>query len=251
MREFLLLLLAHVLVDFYWQPTSWVADKREKKYKSRYLYLHVLLVIIVSYITLHAWKNPLPAIAVGIAHGVIDLVKISFDKKGSLTWFVVDQVAHLVTIALTALILTSNIGPGFEILAAWLNTPKTLATLSGALLSLSPISFLVGILTRPWREELAKLAPEADDNLANAGRWIGMSERLLIFVFVLVNQYSAIGFLIAAKSLLRYNDKATDAGIPPAYISKKSEYVLVGTLMSYTCAIAIALAVRILSQKFK
>lgn len=251
MTEFLLLLLAHVLVDFYWQPTAWVNHKKEKKYKSRYLYLHILLVIIVSYITLHQWRNPIPAILLGIAHGVIDLVKISFDKKGSLTWFIADQAAHLVTIALTALILTNNLIPGFEALITGLNNPKTLATLSGALLSLSPISFLVGILTRPWREELRKLAPEADDNLANAGRWIGMSERLLIFVFVLINQYSAIGFLIAAKSLLRYNDKATDAGIPPAYISKKSEYVLVGTLMSYTCAIAVALAVQLLSQKFK
>lgn len=251
MTEFLLLLLAHVLVDFYWQPTQWVTDKKEKKYKSRYLYFHILLVIIVSYIALHQWKNPFPAIALGIAHGVIDLVKISFDKKGSLSWFIADQAAHLATIALTALVLTNNILPGFETLISWLNKPKTLATLSGAMLSLTPISFFVGILTRPWREELAKLAPGADDNLANAGRWIGMSERLLIFVFVLVNQYSAIGFLIAAKSLLRYNEKVTDSGIPPAYISKKSEYVLVGTLMSYTCAIAVAVAVQILSQKFK
>lgn len=251
MTEFLLLLLAHVLVDFYWQPTSWVTDKKEKKYKSRYLYFHTLLVIVVSYIALHQWENPFPAIALGIAHSVIDLVKISFDKKGSLTWFIADQAAHLATIALTALILTSNILPGLESLSIWLNKPKTLAALSGAMLSLSPVSFFVGILTRPWREELAKLAPGADDNLANAGRWIGMSERLLIFVFVLVNQYSAIGFLIAAKSLLRYNEKVTDSGIPPAYISKKSEYVLVGTLMSYTCAIAVALAVQILGQKFK
>jgi hypothetical protein len=247
MIEFLLLLLAHILVDFYWQPTRWVTDKKEKKYKSRYLYFHTLLVVIVSYIALHQWENPLPAIALGIAHGVIDLVKISFDKKGSLTWFVADQAAHLATIALAALIITSNITPGFEAFTTWLNTPKTLATLSGTLLSLSPVSFLVGILTKPWREELSKLAPDADDNLASAGRWIGMSERLLIFVFVLINQYSAIGFLIAAKSLLRYNEKAIDSGIPPAYISKKSEYVLVGTLMSYTCAIAVALAVRMLS----
>jgi hypothetical protein len=247
MTEFLLLLLAHVLVDFYWQPTSWVTDKKEKKHRSRYLYFHVLLVIIVSYVALHQWDNPLPAIALGIAHGIIDLIKISLDKKGTLTWFIADQAAHLATIALTALILTSNIHPGMQQFVTWFNTPKILAALSGALVSLNPISFLVGILTRPWREELTRLAPDADDNLANAGRWIGMSERLLIFVFVLVNQYSAIGFLIAAKSLLRYNDKAIDSGIPPAYISKKSEYVLVGTLMSYTCAIAVALAVRMLS----
>lgn len=247
MTQFLLLLLAHVLVDFYWQPTAWVVGKREKTYQSKYLYFHVLLVILASYVALAHWQNPLPAIALGVAHGIIDLIKISLDKKGSLTWFIADQAAHIATIALTALVLTGQLQPGFQTFISWFYTTKTLATVSGALLSLSPISFLVGILTKPWREELSRLAPNADDNLANAGRWIGMSERLLIFVFVLVNQFSAIGFLIAAKSLLRYNDKASDAGIPPAYISKKSEYVLVGTLMSYTCAIAVALIVRMLS----
>jgi hypothetical protein len=244
MTEFLLLLLAHVLVDFYWQPTSWVTDKKKKSFRSKYLYWHILLVIVVSYVILHQWDNPMPALLLGLTHGIIDVVKISFDKKGSLAWFITDQIAHILTIAIAALLLTNTIEPGFKQLLTWLDTPKTLATMAGALTSLSPVSFLVGILTRPWREELSKLAPEADGNLANAGRWIGMSERLLIFVFVLANQFSAIGFLIAAKSLLRYNDKAPAPETSPAYISKKSEYVLVGTLMSYTCAIAIALMVR-------
>ncbi|WAC09639.1 DUF3307 domain-containing protein [Dyadobacter pollutisoli] len=246
MTEFLLLLLAHVLVDFYWQPTSWVIDKKKKSLRSKYLYFHVLLVIAISYILLGKWDNPMPVIVLGIAHGIIDIVKIKFDKKGTLTWFIADQAAHLITIIIATLIITNKLNIGFETFKTWLYTPKTLAILSGALLSLSPISFLVGILTKPWREELTKLAPDIDDNLANAGRWIGMSERLLIFVFVLVSQFSAIGFLIAAKSLLRYNDKTAGGEIPPAYISKKSEYVLVGTLMSYTCAIAVALAVKML-----
>jgi hypothetical protein len=244
MIEFLLLLLAHILVDFYWQPTSWVNDKKEKGFRSRFLYLHALLVIIFSYLLLGHWGNPLPAIGLGVAHGIIDITKVSLDKKGTLGWFVADQIVHLITIILTALLVTDKLPLGWQTFTLWLYTPKTLAILSGALLSLSPISFLVGILTRPWREELEKLAPDINDNLANAGRWIGMSERLLIFVFVLVSQFSAIGFLIAAKSLLRYNEKAPNGEIPPAYISKKSEYVLVGTLMSYTCAIAIALAVK-------
>ncbi|MCE6991691.1 DUF3307 domain-containing protein [Dyadobacter sp. CY323] len=244
MTEFLLLLLAHVLADFYWQPTTWVTDKKEKSFRSKYLYFHVLLVIVLSYILLGHWNNPLPALAIGVAHGIIDILKISFDKQGKLTWFIADQVAHLITIIVAALILTDHVPIGLETFKTWLYTTKTLAILSGALLSLSPVSFFVGILTKPWREELVRLAPDANDNLANAGRWIGMSERLLIFVFVLVSQFSAIGFLIAAKSLLRYNDKLPAGEISPSYISKKSEYVLVGTLMSYTCAIAVALAVK-------
>jgi len=247
MIEFLQLLLTHILVDFYWQPTKWVIEKREKSFRSKYFYLHIALVIIVSYVVLGHWSNPLPALALGVAHGVIDIVKIAFDKKGTLIWFVGDQVAHLISIALTALIITNALPVDMEVFKKWLLTPKTLAIFTGALISLSPISFFVTTLTKPWQEELAEMAPNANDSLINAGRWIGMSERLLIFAFVLLSQFSAIGFLIAAKSLLRYNDKSASGEIfSPAYISKKSEYVLVGTLMSYTCAIAVALVVKTL-----
>ena len=248
MTEFLLLLLAHVMADFYWQPTSWVIDKKEKSFRSKYLYFHVGVVILTSYLFLGYWANSVPALSIGIIHGIIDILKIRFDKKGSAGWFLADQAAHLITIAVVASMLAGSLTISIEHLKVWLYAPKTLAQLSGALLCLSPVSFLVGILTRPWRDELSQLLPDANDNLANAGRWIGMSERLLIFVFVIVNQFSAIGFLIAAKSLLRYNDKNASGEIPPAYISKKSEYVLVGTLMSYTCAIAVAMTVKLFYQ---
>ncbi len=245
MIEFLLLLLAHVLADFYWQPTVWVVDKREKSFRSKYLYAHVGVVIITSYILLGHFQNPIPAIAIGLVHGIIDVAKLEFDKKGTTNWFIGDQIAHLLTIAITAIILTSSIPIEFVHFKDWFHNTKIIAVLTGTFLVLSPVSFLVGMLTKPWRDELDKLLPHADDNLANAGRWIGMSERLLIFVFVLLSQYSAIGFLIAAKSLLRYNDKAAAGEIPPTYISKKSEYILVGTLMSYTAAISTALAARL------
>ena len=245
MTEFLLLLLAHVLADFYWQPTNWVIDKKERSFRSKYLYVHVGVVIVTSYLFLGYWNNPAPALVIGVIHGMIDILKIKFDQKGSAGWFISDQVAHVITIAVVAAILSGSLTVSIDHLKTWLYSPKTLAQLSGALLCLSPVSFLVGILTRPWRDELSELVPDANDNLANAGRWIGMSERLLIFVFVIVSQFSAIGFLIAAKSLLRYNDKNASGEIPPAYISKKSEYVLVGTLMSYTCAITVAMVVKL------
>ena len=246
MTAFLSLLLAHIIADFYWQPTAWVNDKRRKSFRSRYLYVHVGMVMILSYVFLANWSNPFPALLIGIAHGLIDISKLHFDKKGTAAWFAADQALHLLSIALTAVILTSHLNVEIENLKLWLQTPRTLALASGVLLCLSPVSFLVGILTRPWREELEKLAPNADDNLANAGRWIGMAERILIFVFVMMAQFSAIGFLIAAKSLLRYNDKGVGTEIPAAYISKKSEYILVGTLLSYTFAIGVALVSKIL-----
>jgi hypothetical protein len=241
MKEFLLLLLAHVLSDFYWQPNHWVEHKRRRSFRSPYLYMHTGVVTITSYALLGYWTNPFPALVVGLIHMVIDIAKIELDKEGSAVWFIADQIAHVITLVLVAVFLSSTLPVGVDQFTTWLYSPKVLAQLSGVMLCLSPVSFLVGILTKSWRDELNILMPDANDNLANAGRWIGISERLLIFIFVIVGQFSAIGFLIAAKSLLRYNDKNASGDIPPAYISKKSEYVLVGTLMSYTCAIVIAM----------
>ncbi len=243
MIEFLALLIAHILADFYWQPTAWVASKRRLTWKARAFYAHIAVVTVTSYVLLGYWDRPEIALLLGLAHGVIDLVKLTWDKKESTQWFLTDQALHLLSIFLTAGLITHSLHASLDTLVSYLYIPENAAAGAGLLLCLHPVSFLVGMFTRPWRDELTRLAPGADDNLANAGRWIGISERLLIYAFVLLDQYAAIGFLIAAKSLLRYNDKHS-AGIPSAYISKKSEYVLIGTLLSYTCSIGLALVVK-------
>ena len=72
-------------------------------------------------------------------------------------------------------------------------------------------------------------------DLPNAGKLIGVVERLLSLVFVLLGQYEAVGFIIAAKSILRFaeGDKA------------KSEYVLIGTLLSFSMAIFVGVAIKL------
>ena len=60
-------------------------------------------------------------------------------------------------------------------------------------------------------------------------------ERGLILIFVVLAQYEAIGFLIAAKSILRFNETTSE--------NEKSEYVLTGTLLSLAIALLLGLAV--------
>ena len=65
---------------------------------------------------------------------------------------------------------------------------------------------------------------EIKENIKGAGEIIGYMERLLMAIFFCLGQYTAVGFIIAAKSIARY-DK----------ISKKgafAEYYLIGTLYS-------------------
>ncbi|HEX6982721.1 MAG TPA: hypothetical protein VF181_08160 [Balneolaceae bacterium] len=43
-----------------------------------------------------------------------------------------------------------------------------------------------------------------DEGEYNTGRLIGMLERIFVFLFVLFNQYTAIGFILAAKGVARF-----------------------------------------------
>ncbi len=71
----------------------------------------------------------------------------------------------------------------------------------------------------------------ADDSLHDAGKNIGYIECLFIFVFIVLNQWSAIGFLLAAKSVFRFGD------LSRARDRKLTEYILIGTLLSFGLAI--------------
>jgi len=62
-----------------------------------------------------------------------------------------------------------------------------------------------------------------------------MLERLLVFVLIILEQWSAIGFLITAKSVLRFSD------ISKAKDRKLTEYILIGTLLSFGLAILVGL----------
>lgn len=85
-------------------------------------------------------------------------------------------------------------------------------------------------LTARWRNEIHTQNSDRD-SLASAGFWIGVLERFLIVTFILIHEYSAIGLLIAAKSLLRFGDK------DEVHPRKQSEYILIGTLLSFCFAL--------------
>ena len=55
--------------------------------------------------------------------------------------------------------------------------------------------------------------------------------------FVLLDQWQAIGFLLTAKSILRFNE------LKGRNNRQRSEYVLLGTLLSFSLSIALGLAV--------
>src|SRR5690554_4823840 len=68
-----------------------------------------------------------------------------------------------------------------------------------------------------------------------AGKYIGVLERLFILGFVIGNFWEGIGFLLAAKSIFRFGD------LNNAKERHLTEYVLIGTLLSFGAAILIGL----------
>lgn len=61
-------------------------------------------------------------------------------------------------------------------------------------------------------------------------------ERIIILIFVLYSQYSAIGLLVAAKGIIRFNEKDRQ--------EIKTEYLVIGTLLSIVLAIITGLVVK-------
>jgi hypothetical protein len=229
------LLLAHILTDFVLQPTKLVKHKREKKASSWFLYFHSFLAGFLTYLFLQEWNLWYIPILISISHFFIDLWKLQH-KNDTLKLFLIDQFWHILIIILVWFYLIEGFSELIPFVAEVFSTPVILAIIIGYLLVIFPTGFLIGKATGRWHNELQ---PNGESHsLEAAGRYIGIFERILVLTFILTENFSAIGFLIAAKSILRFSDK-TDASA-----RKQTEYVLIGTLMSFAITILIGLLVR-------
>lgn len=225
------LLLAHLIGDFLIQPTHWIKDKEEKKHKSKYLYVHLLIhtlaILLLLQFDFTFWKG---LVIIIVSHFIIDLLKINFQNSSNKRrLFFLDQLAHLFVLASVV----------------YLYEPYPLIQAGSFLMSNQIILFVIALLTTTvvssifMKVIITKWELEEDINsasLEHAGKYIGMLERLFIFGFIALGQWQSIGFLLAAKSVFRFGDlsKAKDR--------KLTEYILIGTLLSFGFAILCGLA---------
>jgi hypothetical protein len=224
---FLKLLIVHFLGDFALQPDSWVAAKNKKRHKSRYLYyhlgIHALLLLIIFWFDWQYW--PL-FVAYTLSHFVFDLVKLKLNgKMNARVLFALDQLAHLFVIALLVYFYQP-----FSLAFDVLFSSRALLLIATILALTSVSSVVIKQLMSRWNLQ----AIEDDDALQNAGKYIGMLERLFIFGFVILHQWQAIGFLIAAKSVFRFSD------LSRAKDRKLTEYMIIGTFISFGLSLLIS-----------
>jgi hypothetical protein len=216
------LLAAHLLTDFALQPKKWVDERRQKHLASQEFWWHIALTTLVAswFTCFDTWWVP---VVIFFSHGLLDWWK-SY-RKDSILYFSIDQLLHLLVIGVIWVIKFPEAFKSIKLLQTCLEEPK-LWVVGVALIFLSnPIGIIIGMLTKPFRD---KIINHQEQSLENAGAWIGMLERLIIFFLVLISQYEAIGLLIAAKSIIRLKEGD----------QKMSEYVLVGTLLSVSVAMA-------------
>lgn len=230
---FIKLLLAHLLGDFIWQPNSWVADKEIKKHKSIYLYFHILLHGVLAAILVWEISFIPYAVLIAITHGIIDVIKLNFQKpKTKRIWFIADQIAHILILIGVVLLYQNK-----SIINFWQDNEFWIL-LTGILFITKPVSIIIKIIISIWSPENENA--HADNSLAHAGNYIGILERLFVFSFILTGHFEAIGFLLAAKSIFRFGD------LQEAKDRKLTEYVLIGTLISFGIAILTGLIVQAL-----
>jgi hypothetical protein len=223
------LIVAHLLTDFVLQPSEWVKQKKQEKHLSLKLYFHVLIAGITTYLLSGLWQNWWLPLVIMITHLFIDLWKLNRPDK--IAYFIIDQLLHIVVILMVWIFLFYNLAMVQHYLIQLLQNTKLWLIIIGYLLVTWPLGIVIGMATEKWR-----IAAEVNkEGLLKAGVWIGIFERLLIFTFILSNQFAAVGFLITAKSILRFSDKENT--------QKKTEYVLIGTLMSFAAAAIIGLLI--------
>ncbi len=225
---FVKLLLAHLIGDFILQPNSWVSDKEHRVYRSPYLYLHTLLHGVLAFVIIGKTDFFGYAFALALSHGFIDFLKLKFQKKKTKrNWFIVDQLLHLVVLVVISLLYNGQIIDfSFMDNQFWI-------MLTALVLLTKPTSIIIKNIISIWTPESKN--DKSDDSLQNAGNYIGILERLFVFYFVITGHYEAIGFLLAAKSIFRFGD------LKEAKDRKLTEYVLIGTLLSFGTAFLVGL----------
>ncbi|MBN9351677.1 MAG: DUF3307 domain-containing protein [Chitinophagaceae bacterium] len=231
---FLKLLLAHLLGDFVLQPESWVKEKELKKYRSPKLYLHVLIHFILMVIFTRDISLLPVILIISVSHLLIDILKVGFQNEHNRrTLFFVDQVLHLLVLVITVIIILPQ-----SIIIGQKEINYILILFTAILFLLSPSSIIIKTILSKWTPDARINNQEMEtSSLLNAGKMIGYLERLLVFIFILNVQWAAIGFLVTAKSVFRFGD------LKMGRDRKLTEYILIGTLLSFGMAILVGTTV--------
>ncbi len=216
---------AYLLAYFIFNSHECEIEKHRNIF-TKYHLLHGVIVFLFSYLlsfNLDFWYY---ALLLTIIHSLIDLLKRYLQLKNSKqNYFYINQIIHIIVLIAISLLFYHYSGISFIV-----NIPFNLVLIiTGFIFCAKPANIFIKNVFLSYSIEIPfnnhNNSSDNDTSLPNAGKLIGISERFLVLALILVNQFSAVGLIIAAKSILRYKS------------TTRNEYILVGTLLSFGIAV--------------
>jgi ABC-type multidrug transport system fused ATPase/permease subunit len=237
-RDFLALLLGHLLADFPFQ-TSWIVANKGKRWQATAahtaIHFGVTLVVLWSLAsTFSAMVIVVCAVIVAI-HAVQDLGKERLMRWHAVqrfpaTVFLLDQALHVFVLTIGALVL-SKTGPGAAIRSLSVSPAGRDRILLVAVVYSGFVfggGYLIRFLTRSLSNSAADSRAESTEEVRNAGLYIGWLERCLVLTAICTQSPAMVGLILAGKSIAR---------LPELKEPRFAEYFLIGTFLSVGLAI--------------
>lgn len=245
---FIPLLTSHLLVDFLLWP-------RPGRMRSAWTDVlgHAVLYASAGYLLLGRWQLWWALVLLLIYDALLRIPwRLQWADSSYSRWipFAVNQVVHLLGLAGLAGIIADvpTAQASSTWLASWGQTYlDVLAVVGGAVAAIWGGAEVIGYSVQPFVDELQSARAEAKPpqtplglgrGFEVGGKRIGQLERALIYLFILVGEPTAIGFLIAAKSIFRIGELREGAN------RMEAEYILIGTLMSFLFGLVVAYLTR-------
>lgn len=239
MSKYLLILgLGHLLGDFYFQTEKRAKEKEKNysgvlKHSAEYFVAGIVVIIPVFCIDML-----LAVLYLSLMHLAVDSVKYAVVRRRKNlkpgTVFCIDQLVHIFCIGILAYIMYCW---NFEAEETGL-VKDILEAFGGDLTAIGKWIFAILLICKPSNVLIQKLLYGYKPKSGNkdvievdnkVGRKVGTLERLIMLVFIALNQYAALGLVLTAKSIARYDKIAKD--------EKFAEYYLLGTLLSTACVV--------------
>jgi hypothetical protein len=238
-------LLAHLISDFIFQSPKSTYSKAKKGFRSIHQYLHMLIVFVFSWIFSFSIDFLLFALLIACSHLLVDLSKSCVKKilaQNSQSYavkaatlrfaFIIDQLLHLLFIYFFVYLYVAKTA---TIPALITQIPANILLIVTAFfICLKPSNVFIQTILNSYSIMPSNASLRKNRDLENAGRLIGNIERCITLIFTILGQFSAIGFIIAAKTILRYKEGDV----------MKTEYVLIGTLLSFGIAVVLGIVIR-------
>lgn len=248
LETFLLLLCGHLIGDFLLQ-NNWSIE-RKKQFK--FMLMHVVIVTLVTALVLGSLRWEIYAI-IFVTHLITDLVKTHWFEKSTPAFFI-DQNVHIGVLVIITFLYPEAATTGWlgNLDTDWQHRVMQGVIVTNAIILTIPASSIaIGLCMNALlaleknrikrdepdqskaKSEIEEIDNALNEGLSQGGAYIGGLERILTLLLVLGGEAAGVGFLIAAKSILRFGELQKQG-------RRVSEYIIIGTMMSFTAALVIA-----------